>query len=361
MNFDFEKFKKIIVTGGAGFIGKHLIKKLLEETTSTIFNIDKLGYASDHKLIDLFLENNPKEKRRYFFLENDLSNHGQIHNSIKHIDPDLVIHLAAESHVDRSIDNPYSFIQSNILGTFNLLDASFKNWQSLKGNRKKFFRFVHVSTDEVFGSVEDGGFFNEESNYDPRSPYSASKASSDHLVKSWFHTYNFPIIISNCSNNFGPWQYPEKLIPTVIMKCLSEENIPIYGNGLNIRDWIYVNDHINALLLLISGGRIGERYCIGANQEKTNLCIAEEICLILDNLKPRRNSYKNLISFVKDRPGHDKRYSINSSKISKELGWKPHNLFSESLFKTVNWYIENKEWCKDVSKKTNLYLKRQGI
>tara|TARA_B100000212_G_C27376335_1_gene534897 strand:+ start:1986 stop:3041 length:1056 start_codon:yes stop_codon:yes gene_type:complete len=350
MKFLFENYKRILITGGSGFIGSNLIIKLLLETSLEIFNLDKFSYASDNLAINNCIFNlGDAASKRYKFLKTDLHCRKQTNDAIEISNPDIIINLAAESHVDRSIYNPKIFIDSNINGTFNLLEASLEHFRNLNSNKKKYFRLLHVSTDEVFGSLSLKGSFSEDSKYDPRSPYSASKAASDHLVKAWFHTFGLPILISNCGNNFGPWQYPEKLIPTIIINALSNRIIPIYGDGKNIRDWIYVDDHINALLLVALNGRIGESYCIGSNQEKTNIEIAREICLILDKLKPSKESYIKQISFVDDRPGHDKRYSINSTKISKELGWISNYKFSAALKLTIDWYLKNLSWCNQKS------------
>ena len=345
MNLSLDNYNRILITGGAGFIGSNLIIKLLKETSLEIFNIDKLGYASDHKAIDnCLLKMGKLSNPRYKLLKTDLSNQKNTNHFFEIANPDLVINLAAESHVDRSINNPKIFIQSNVIGTYNLLQSSLCHFNKLSEKRKKKFRLLHVSTDEVFGSLNIKGSFSESSRYDPRSPYSATKAASDHLIKAWFHTYNLPILISNCGNNFGPWQNDEKLIPTIIKKAILNENIPIYGDGLNIRDWIFVDDHINALLLILLEGKIGESYCVGSNNEKTNLDITNEICAYLDEVIPSEFSYKKNITFVKDRAGHDKRYSINASKIKNELGWEINYKFLDSLKLTINWYIKNKSW-----------------
>ena len=340
--------KKVIVTGGAGFIGSALIRHLLLNSSATIINIDKISYASHLDSIDNLIKNeqNSISISRYKLLKIDLSNKNKIIEAVLNIKPNFIIHLAAESHVDKSISSPEVFIQSNIVGTFNILEASRFYFESLNQLEKKFFRFHHVSTDEVYGSADHGLFFNETSLYDPRSPYSASKASSDHLVNAWFHTYGLPITLSNCSNNFGPWQYPEKLIPLAITNALNNRKIPLYGSGDNIRDWLYVDDHIDAILKVILFGRVGEKYCIGAKNEKKNIDVLFEICDILDNLKPRGESYRNLITKVNDRPGHDKRYAIDPTKLSNELNWRPKETFSNSLFYTVNWYLKNEMWWK---------------
>ena len=273
----------------------------------------------------------------------NLKNFHKLSEIINLIKPDLVMHLAAESHVDRSINSPWEFIESNVIGTYNLLEASRSYFNKLNGGKKSNFRFHHISTDEVFGSLDNSGFFSEESSYNPRSPYSSSKASSDHLVNSWYHTYDLPVIITNCSNNYGPYQSPEKLIPLTIIRCFDKKKIPVYGNGKNIRDWIYVEDHINAIFIVLLNGKIGESYCIGSNQEFTNIEIARKICLELDRIKPKKIEYSNLIKFVEDRPGHDFRYSIDPSLIKNQLGWVSKTKFKAALTKTVKWYLENKQ------------------
>ena len=349
---------RYLITGGAGFIGGALVRKLITNERNVVFNLDKLGYASDLESIDNL--NKKNNFGNYTFLKVDLSEKENLYDVIESSKPDFIMHLAAESHVDRSIDQPNHFIESNIIGTFNLLQAAKEYWSKLKPIRKNNFRFHHISTDEVYGSLREEGSFNELTSYDPRSPYSASKASSDHLVRAWFHTYNFPILITNCSNNFGPWQFPEKLIPLVISKALEGEKIPIYGDGLNVRDWLYVEDHVEALLLVIQKGVIGQSYCIGGYGEKTNKYIVELICSILDKRKPASSPHSKLIEYVKDRPGHDKRYSIDSSKISKELGWKSNFKLEESIEKTVNWYLDNYNWVKKIKAKSKYFGERIG-
>ena len=314
---------RIIVTGGAGFIGGCLVKRLLNQSHN-VFNVDKFGYASSTAVIEeLFKKSNNKNLGEHNLIKIDLSNKKDTEELVNQTKPDLIIHLAAESHVDRSIIGPEEFLKSNIVGTFNLLEASRKYWENLPPSKKDKFRFHHISTDEVFGSLSDEGRFSEKTPYDPRSPYSATKASSDHLVNAWHHTYELPILITNCSNNFGPWQFPEKLIPVVINKALNQENIPIYGDGLNIRDWLFVEDHIDAILMVLKNGRIGESYCIGGYGEKTNLEIVKTICTIMDQKIPSQKPHARLIEFVRDRAGHDRRYSIDPCKISTELGWEP--------------------------------------
>ena len=346
--------KKILVTGGAGFIGSAVIRTLLKETSAIIFNVDKLSYASDLTSINETLDDlGENGYKRYSFFKIDLYDEKSIREIVNEISPDIIMHLAAESHVDRSIEGPKIFLQSNIFGTFNLLNASLELYRSLPNKKKETFIFHHISTDEVYGSLGPKGFFDESTSYNPRSPYSASKASSDFLVNAWFHTYNLPVVITNCSNNYGPWQFPEKLIPVIICNALKGKKIPIYGNGLNIRDWLYVDDHVDALLHVICKGKIGSSYCIGGNNEKSNIDCAEEICFYLDKLKPKKFQYKKQIAFVKDRQGHDKRYAINASKIKTELGWEPKTNFSEGIRNTVCWYLENTNWLKIMNERIN--------
>ncbi len=339
-------FNRILVTGGAGFIGGTLIRKLLNDTNAIIFNVDNLSYAADLSSIN----NLANSKERHFHLNVNLNNEGETREAIREANPDIIFHLAAESHVDRSILSPKVFINSNIIGTFNLLEASRYQWENLSDERKEKFKFIHISTDEVFGSLNSFDKFKENSKYDPRSPYSASKAASDHLVRAWFHTYQLPTIITNCSNNYGPFQFPEKLIPLTILKALEDKRIPIYGDGENIRDWLYVDDHIDALILVSQEGKVGETYCIGDNNEKNNNYIVKEICTILDKRIPKNITYSNLIEFVKDRPGHDKRYAIDSTKIKEKLGWKPKINLHDGLVKTIEWYIKNRNWCENIMK-----------
>ena len=341
------KFKRILVTGGAGFIGSHLINSLLLNTSSLIFNIDKLGYASDISRIK-----NDGFQNRYKLFQVNLCNLEDVKKVVEISNPDAIIHLAAESHVDRSIKSPINFFESNIKGTFNLLEAIRSFWNKLPSDKRKIFRFLHISTDEVYGSLGKYGKFSEETPYNPRSPYSASKAASDHLVNAWNHTYGIPTLITNCSNNYGPYQFPEKLIPLTIFKAMNKEKIPVYGNGLNIRDWLYVEDHIDGLLRVLMNGVIGKNYCIGGYGEITNIEIIKKICTILVKLNSQNSfKYENLIEYVDDRPGHDKRYSIDSRLISKELDWSPKYTLEKGLFITVKWYLENMDWCKEIIKR----------
>ncbi len=351
------KYKKILITGGSGFIGGNLIAKILKKTNCEIFNIDKMSYASDDTIINKSI--NEKNNHRYSLFKIDLNDAKSINDAVKDIQPNLVMHLAAESHVDRSIDNPKVFIESNIIGTFNLLQSCLSYYKSELLINKDDFRFHHISTDEVFGSLGNSGTFSEDSAYDPRSPYSSSKAASDHLVRAWDHTYKLPTLITNCSNNYGPYQFPEKLIPISILKLLNGEEVPIYGDGLHIRDWLFVDDHINALLMVAARGRISETYCIGGHGEITNKDIIYEICKIMDKFNKKNAPHSNLISFVEDRPGHDRRYAINPQKIKEELGWRVEKNFSENLETTVRWYLENTDWCKKVL--NNKELMRKGL
>ncbi len=339
------KKPKILITGGGGFIGGAVIRKLLKESDSIIYNLDKMGYASDLTSIEKVLINlNIEKDTRHKLLKTDLSNYSETLSAVEYSDPDLIMHLAAESHVDRSIEGPGEFIKSNIIGTFNLLEAAKVHFEKLSYERKNHFRFHHISTDEVFGTLGENGKFNEDTKYDPRSPYSASKASSDHLVNSWHHTFGLPTLITNCSNNYGPWQYPEKLIPKIIINALRNSKIPIYGDGKNIRDWLYVEDHAEALIEVLNRGEIGQKYCIGGNEERSNNEIAEIVCNYLDIIYPRSNTYKKLITYVTDRKGHDFRYAIDAKKIKNKLNWEPKFTFNQGIENTVNWYLKNSEW-----------------
>ena len=340
-------YKRILITGGAGFIGGCLVRKILEISDCEIYNIDKFGYASDLTGINRQIEKIGNAKfKKHNFIKIDISNKDSLSKVIKNIDPDLVFHLAAESHVDRSILDPEVFIRSNIIGTFNLLEVLKSHFESLSSKRQKKFRLHHVSTDEVFGSIEGENKFTELSPYNPQSPYSASKASSDHLVRAWQSTYKLPISISNCSNNYGPWQMPDKLIPLIVFKSLKGETIPLYGDGKNIRDWLFVEDHVDAILKIVLEGSEGKTYCIGGSNEYTNLQIAKIICNFLNKELPKETNYIDQISFTKDRPGHDYRYAIDSSLIRKELGWEPKYSFERGLDLTIRWYLKNRDWCQ---------------
>jgi len=339
-----ESINRILVTGGGGFIGGALVRRLLKETKFKIFNIDKLNYVSNLSGINQEIKDLNIPSERYQFLKVDISDYDLTKKSIKIIDPDLVFHLAAESHVDKSIEMPELFIKSNIVGTFNLLTSLIPHWERLPTSRKKNFRFVHISTDEVFGSLGPKGFFSEKSPYDPRSPYSASKASSDHLVRSWHHTYGLPTLITNSSNNFGPWQFPEKLIPVTIKNAISNKPISVYGDGGNIRDWIYVEDHIDALLTVATKGSVGNSYCIGGGKQKTNLEVIDIICDYLDSYNQQNAPHERFKVFTKDRLGHDRRYAIDNKKILEKLSWSPKYDFKDSLFKTIKWYLQNRDF-----------------
>ncbi len=334
---------KAIVTGGAGFIGSALVKKLIKSLKCEVMVIDSLTYASQMPSLQEVLGN-----KLFSFSETDICDTKSLMEIYAKFQPDFVFNLAAETHVDRSIDSPELFLKTNIIGTYSLLDVSLKFWRDLDASSKKKFRFLHISTDEVFGDLkENEPPFKETNNYHPSSPYSASKASSDHLVRAWYKTYNLPVLLSNCSNNYGPFQFYEKLIPLMIIKALRGEKLPIYGTGMQVRDWLYVEDHADALIKIIQEGKVGESYNIGASCEKTNLQVVKEICRILDEIQPSKpgniTSYKELISFVDDRPGHDLRYAINSDKIKKELNWKASEDFESGLRKTVEWYLDKVE------------------
>ncbi|ALO35135.1 dTDP-glucose 4,6-dehydratase [Colwellia sp. MT41] len=344
---------KILVTGGAGFIGSAVIRHIIQNTEDSIINVDKLTYAGNlESLIDI------SDSERYVFEQVDICNRAELDRVFKHHKPDAVMHLAAESHVDRSIDGPSAFIETNIVGTYTLLEATRQYWNELLTEQKQNFRFHHVSTDEVYGDLDGTtDLFTETTSYDPSSPYSASKAASDHLVRSWLRTYGLPTIITNCSNNYGPFHFPEKLIPLVILNALEGKPLPIYGKGEQIRDWLYVEDHARALYKVVTEGKIGETYNIGGHNEKQNIQVVQTICMLLEELVPSNihscsggnsSGFKGLITYVKDRPGHDMRYAIDASKIEKELNWTPTETFETGLRKTVEWYLKNNEWSKRV-------------
>jgi len=344
-----DSTKNILVTGGCGFIGGTLIKRLLQETNHKIFNLDKLGYASNLDIIKNESKEISSNSNRYQFLKVNLIDRKATEEAIEIISPDIVFNLAAESHVDTSISKPEIFIDSNIVGTFNLLESLRSHWENLPTKRKDDFLILHISTDEVFGTLGKNGLFSETSPYHPRSPYSASKASSDHLVKSWYYTYGLPSIITNCSNNYGPWQFPEKLIPLVILNSIHNKKFPIYGDGKNIRDWIYVEDHIDALFKLISDGEVGSSYCIGGNDEKTNEEIVAIICKFLDKYRPIGRPHIKLKNYIKDRPGHDRRYGVDTNKITAQTGWRPKYKFEEGIDITVRWYLQHIDWCERIT------------
>jgi len=341
---------KILVTGGAGFIGSAVVRHIINNTIDSVINLDKLTYAGNLESLKS-VENND----RYSFEQVDICNRAKLDRVFKLHKPDVVMHLAAESHVDRSITGPAEFIQTNIVGTYNLLEAAREFWNTLNGDDKKSFRFHHISTDEVYGDLphpdEQEGelpLFTEETAYAPSSPYSASKASSDHLVRAWLRTYGFPTIVTNCSNNYGPYHFPEKLIPLVILNALEGKDLPIYGKGDQIRDWLFVEDHARALYKVVTEGVVGETYNIGGHNEKQNIEVVQTICDILDTLVPKTAKYADQITYVKDRPGHDRRYAIDSTKMSKELNWTPVETFETGLLKTIKWYLANQQWCKNV-------------
>jgi dTDP-glucose 4,6-dehydratase len=332
---------KYFVTGGAGFIGSAVVRRLIEATPHEVLVVDKLTYAGNLESLATVAAD-----RRYAFLKADIADIARMRRAVADFAPDVIMHLAAESHVDRSIDGPAEFIHTNLVGTFSLLQAALDYWRGLPDARKQSFRFQHISTDEVFGSLPADGLFCEDSPYQPNSPYSASKAGSDHLVRAWHHTYGLPVVLTNCSNNYGPYHFPEKLIPLAIINAMQGRNIPVYGTGANIRDWLHVEDHAEALLLVAEAGQNGESYNIGGRSERTNLAVVQSICAILDEVAPdatigRRAS---LITFVTDRPGHDARYAIDASKIERCLGWKPRYDFESGLRETVKWYLANEPW-----------------
>lgn len=337
----------ILVTGGAGFIGSNFIHVAFRRSSNIrIINLDKLTYAGNlDSLQDV--ENDP----RYTFVHGDICDCEMVSKLLSQYQPDALIHFAAESHVDRSIDGPAVFIETNINGTFSLLEAARAYYRTLEDEKRTRFRFIHISTDEVYGSLGENGFFTEETPYAPNSPYSASKASSDHLARAYYHTYGLPVIITNCSNNYGPYQFPEKLIPLMILNALEGKPLPVYGTGQNVRDWLYVEDHCRAILTVLEKGKPGEKYNIGGHNEKTNLSIVHALCDILDEKRPRKDgmSYREQITFVQDRPGHDLRYAIDASKIQRELGWVPQETFATGIVKTVDWYLQNREWCRRVT------------
>jgi dTDP-glucose 4,6-dehydratase len=330
---------RILVTGGAGFIGSAVCRHLIQGTNAEVVNIDKLTYAGNPNSLKT-IDDDP----RYRFVRADICDETRISELFAETAPDAVINLAAESHVDRSITGSRTFIETNIVGTYTLLEAARGYWSSLADEAKDGFRFLHVSTDEVYGSLGGDGFFTESTAYDPSSPYSASKASSDHLAMAWRRTYGLPVIISNCSNNYGPYHFPEKLIPLIILNALEGKPLPVYGKGANIRDWLYVEDHARALHLILTKGRPGETYNVGGRNERTNLDVVQTICQILDEIRPDEKSHYRLVIFVPDRPGHDHRYAIDATKLENELGWKAEETFASGIRKTVHWYLENEWW-----------------
>jgi len=340
---------KILITGGAGFIGSALIRHIIDHTEHDVINVDKLTYAGNLDSLE-----NITATSRYHFKQVDICNRNGMDRLFAHYQPDAIMHLAAESHVDRSIDGPAEFIETNIIGTYTLLEAARNYWSSLPSDKKSTFRFHHISTDEVYGDLErPEDFFTETTAYAPSSPYSASKASSDHLVRAWMRTFGLPTLITNCSNNYGPYHFPEKLIPLMILNALEGKSLPVYGNGQQIRDWLYVEDHARALYLVVTQGVIGETYNIGGHNEMANLDVVNMLCRLLEEMAPNNKppsiqNYTDLITFVKDRPGHDLRYAIDASKIQHELGWTPTESFESGLRKTVQWYLDNQAWCKRI-------------
>ncbi|PWR25963.1 dTDP-glucose 4,6-dehydratase [Zavarzinia aquatilis] len=337
---------KILVTGGAGFIGSALVRHIVaERPADEVLNLDKLTYAGT-----LTSVKSVADSPRYRFVQGDICDRTLVGRLMADFAPDVVVHLAAESHVDRSIEGPGAFVETNVVGTYTMLDAALSYWRDLPAERKGRFRFHHVSTDEVFGSLGPEGYFTEETPYAPRSPYSASKAASDHLVMAWHHTYGLPIVLTNCSNNYGPYQFPEKLMPLMIIKGLAGETLPVYGKGDNIRDWLFVDDHVRAICTVFERGRTGETYNVGGNAERTNLTVVHTICETLDRLRPRADGrpYADQIGFVTDRPGHDHRYAIDPRKIRDELGWSPRESFETGIAATVAWYLDNETWWRDI-------------
>lgn len=341
----------ILVTGGAGFIGSAVVRLLLTETDAVVINVDKLTYAGN---LDSLAS--VSESSRYRFERIDICDAQAMAGTLTRYRPDALMHLAAESHVDRSIDGPAEFIQTNVVGTYTLLETARRYWEGLPAPERSRFRFHHVSTDEVFGSLGATGLFSEGSRYRPSSPYAASKAASDHLVRAWHHTYDLPVVLTNCSNNYGPYQFPEKLIPLVILNAIEGKPLPVYGDGGQVRDWLYVEDHARALYKVLQHGVLGETYNVGGHSERTNLQLVEGICALLEELRPQRprgiGRYSALVTHVRDRPGHDRRYAIDASKIEGQLGWVPQESFESGLGRTVQWYLGNLEWCRRVQQGT---------
>ncbi|MFK8332814.1 dTDP-glucose 4,6-dehydratase [Pseudomonas sp. BJa5] len=339
---------RILITGGAGFIGSALIRHLIGATEHEVLNLDKLTYAGNLESLASIATDT-----RYEWVQADIADQAKVSEVLQRFQPQAIMHLAAESHVDRSIDGPAAFIQTNIVGTYALLEATRAYWQALPAGQREAFRFLHVSTDEVYGDLHRAdGLFSETAPYAPSSPYSASKAASDHLVRAWQRTYGLPVLVSNCSNNYGPYQFPEKLIPLMITSALAGKPLPVYGNGLQVRDWLYVEDHVRALLKVLAEGKVGETYNIGGHNEQENIDVVRSLCALLEALRPEHpagvSRYAELITYVEDRPGHDRRYAIDAGKIERELGWVPEETFESGLRKTVQWYLDNLEWCQRV-------------
>jgi dTDP-glucose 4,6-dehydratase len=337
----------VLITGGAGFIGSAVVRHLLGNRLANVAVIDAMTYAASPQTLAPFAG-----RSDFALYEEDICNTEAVRKIFREVQPDIVMHLAAESHVDRSIEAPAKFVQTNVLGTQVLLDAALSYWRTLGSDTAARFRFHHISTDEVFGSLGETDSFREDTRYDPRSPYSASKAASDHLVRAFFHTYALPIVISNCSNNYGPYQFPEKLIPLMILRGLQGEPMPVYGDGLNVRDWLYVDDHAEALWTVVTKGRVGDTYLIGGQSERQNRQVVQTIVSLLDEMVPAEQSRQRLITFVQDRPGHDRRYAIDCGKLRRETGWAPRNTFEDGLRKTVEWYVANKAWWAPILAKT---------
>jgi dTDP-glucose 4,6-dehydratase len=330
---------RILVTGGAGFIGSALVRHLVRDVGAEVLNVDKLTYAGNLASLKV-IENAPN----YRFLQGDICDGQAMAEAFETFRPDRVMHLAAESHVDRSITGAAEFVQTNVMGTFNLLENARRYWDGLSGQAREDFRFLHVSTDEVYGSLGDEGLFHEETPYDPSSPYSASKAASDHLAIAWHRTYGLPVVVSNCSNNYGPYHFPEKLIPLVILNAMDGKPLPVYGAGVNIRDWLYVEDHARALHVIADKGRLGEKYNVGGRNERRNIDVVKRICALMDQMRPKAQPHESLIKYVTDRPGHDARYAIDATRLETELGWKALENFDTGIEKTVAWYLENEWW-----------------
>jgi dTDP-glucose 4,6-dehydratase len=349
--------KKYIVTGGAGFIGSAVVRLLIRDSSHQVLVVDKLTYAGNLDSLKP-VANDP----RYSFVQADIADAERMRSIIDAYQPDVIMHLAAESHVDRSIDGPGEFVQTNVVGTYTLLQAALGYWRGLSAERQDSFRFHHISTDEVFGTLGDEGFFHEEYRYQPSSPYSASKAASDHFVRAWYHTYGLPTLVTNCSNNYGPYHFPEKLIPLIILNALEGKPLPVYGKGENVRDWLFVDDHARALVQVVEHGSPGETYAIGGHNERRNIDVVRAICALVDELAPSDaiGPRENLIAYVTDRPGHDLRYAIDASKIERDLGWRPEETFESGLRKTVEWYLANRHWWERV--RTGVYRgERLGV